>query len=57
MPPNPTLTLTLTLILTLTLTLSLTRYNIPPQCRLEMSEHDVKEGKQLLTLTLTLTKP
>lgn len=26
----------------------LDKYNIPPQCRLEMSEHDVKTGKELL---------
>jgi len=26
----------------------LDKYNIPQQCRLEMTEHDIKEGKQLL---------
>ena len=26
----------------------LDKYQIPPQCRLEMSEHDVKTGKELL---------
>jgi meiotic recombination protein SPO11 len=26
----------------------LDKYNIPPQCRLEMSEHDIKTGKELL---------
>lgn len=26
----------------------LDKYNIPPQCRLEMTEHDIKEGKSLL---------
>eukprot|EP00962_Isochrysis_galbana_P059330 scaffold32850_cov118-Isochrysis_galbana.AAC.2 len=26
----------------------LDKYNIPPQCRLEMSEHDIKTGRELL---------
>lgn len=26
----------------------LDRYNIPAQCRLQMSEHDIKTGKELL---------
>jgi len=26
----------------------LEKYSIPPQCRLEMSEHDIKTGKELL---------
>ena len=26
----------------------LDKYSIPPQCRLEMSEHDLKTGKELL---------
>lgn len=26
----------------------LNKYNIPQQCRLEMTEHDIKEGKQLM---------
>lgn len=30
----------------------LDRYNIPEQCRLDMTEHDIKTGKELLQVCL-----
>lgn len=29
----------------------LDRYNIPEQCRLDMTEHDIKTGKELLRVS------
>ena len=35
----------------------LDKYNIPMQCRLEMSEHDVKTGKELLNEDFVKANP
>ena len=35
----------------------LEKYQIPPQCRLEMSEHDVKTGKELLNEEFIQARP
>ena len=35
----------------------LDKYQIPKQCRLEMTEHDIKEGKQLLTEEFIKSNP
>ena len=35
----------------------LEKYNIPPQCRLEMSDHDIKTGKELLNEDFVKANP
>ena len=35
----------------------LDKYNIPAQCRLEMSEHDMKTGKELLKEDFIIANP
>ena len=35
----------------------LNKYNIPQQCRLEMTEHDIKEGKQLMQEDFIMSNP
>ena len=35
----------------------LEKYKIPQQCRLEMTEHDIKEGKQLLQEDFITSNP